>query len=118
MKMSIFWLGWIAAGLIFAGLLWWLLSVENAELELKRSGEEAAGVIAAVASTGATGANSPVVKFRIRVQRSGQPEYEVEVSKAVPPIHSPTVQPGTTLQVWVDRKDPKRIAVRWPWERT
>ncbi|HET7772563.1 MAG TPA: DUF3592 domain-containing protein [Burkholderiaceae bacterium] len=118
MKMSILWLGWIAAGLIFIGLLWWLLAAENAELELKRSGEEAAGVIASVSATGATGANSPVVKFRIRVQRVGQAEYEVEVSKAVPPIHSPAVQPGATLKVWVDRKNPQRIAVSWPWERT
>jgi hypothetical protein len=118
MKMSIFWLGWIAAGLIFVGLVWWLLGVEQDEIKLKKTGEPATAVIVGVASTGATGANSPVVRFRLRVQRKGQVDYEVEVRKAIPPIHSPAVQPGAVLQVWVDPKNPQRVAVAWPWERS
>lgn len=54
----------------------------------------------------------PIVKFSLNVQAGGG-AYLVEIKQAVDPELLARLAPGTTVDVRVDRKNPKKVVISW-----
>lgn len=74
-----------------------------------RAGIDAKGVILAAEQTGSYVNEQPQIAYRIRVERSDRPPYEVE-HRAVTSLTSlAALQPGTILDIKVSPRNPNKI---------
>jgi hypothetical protein len=74
-----------------------------------RAGIDAKGVILSAEQTGTYVNDLPQVAFRIRVERSDQPPYEVEHRAVVSLMSIAALQPGTVLDIKVSPQNPNKI---------
>lgn len=62
--------------------------------------------------TGITGNQDPVVGLQVRVERAGHRPYEATIERSlVSHVRIPPVQPGCRVPVYVDPRDPGRVAL-------
>lgn len=108
-------MGWVA--LLLCGLLSGCavvdrLSGEGEARRIRRVGQSAEALVLAIADTGMTVNDDPIVEFRLRVRPvSGEP-YEVRTRGLVGRLDVPQVQPGAVLPVAIDPADPQKVALR------
>jgi hypothetical protein len=74
-----------------------------------RAGIDAKGVILAAEQTGSYVNEQPQIAFRIRVERSDRPPYEVEHRAVISLMSLAALQPGTILDIKVSPRNPDKI---------
>lgn len=84
--------------------------VEDAR-ELQMNGEAALAKILRIWDTGMTVNNDPVVGFLLEVRRRDQPTYEVRTKLRISRLDIPRIQPGKTIPVRIDPREPTRVAL-------
>jgi hypothetical protein len=55
--------------------------------------------------------NNPQVGMLLEITREGQEPYQAQMTQVVPMIRLPSIQPGTMLEVRIDRNDPAKMAL-------
>ncbi|MEZ5013815.1 MAG: hypothetical protein R2794_05945 [Chitinophagales bacterium] len=80
-------------------------------LEIIKSGEPAMAVILDVWDTGSTVNHNPRVGLLLEIRHSSMVPYEVEVKHNVSKEKLEQLRKGHTLQVKVDARDPKKVAI-------
>ncbi len=84
--------------------------VEDAR-ELQMNGEPALAKILRIWDTGLTINNDPVVGFLLEVRRRDNPTYEVRTKLRISRLDIPRIQPGKTIPVRIDPRDPTRVTL-------
>ena len=80
--------------------------------QIQAVGQPADAVILSIWDTGITLNDDPVVGLSVRVEPSDRPAYEARIEKSVVSrVHIPQVQPGCRVRVFVDPKNPARVAL-------
>jgi hypothetical protein len=74
-----------------------------------RAGIDAKGVILSAKQTGTYVNELPQIAFRIRVEHSDRPPYEVEHRAVVSLMSIAALQPGAVLDIKVSSRNPNRI---------
>jgi len=87
------------------------LSGEREATRIRRVGVSAEAVVLAIADTGVTVNDNPVVDFRLQVRPASGPPYEVRTRGLVGRLDVPRVQPGAVLPVAIDPADPQKVAL-------
>ena len=80
-------------------------------MDIVRSGEPAMAIILHVTETGRTVNHHPRIKLVLEIRHSTMVPYEVELLQNIPREELRNYQPGRTLQVKVDSRDPKKVAI-------
>ena len=80
-------------------------------MDIMRSGEPAMAVILKVWETGRTVDHNPRIGLLLEIRHSTMVPYEVEVKQNIRREELANYRPGRTLQVKVDPRDPKRVAI-------
>lgn len=99
----------IAAGI--GALLWAAFGALYRENALLRSGEPAQARIIAVRDTGVTVNDNPRIELELEVRRAGHPAYQTRTRAVVSRLQAALYQPGMNVDVRVDPKKPKRVAL-------
>ncbi len=84
--------------------------VSNART-LQETGEPAEATIVKIWDTGMTVNDDPVIGFLLDVRPVGKPAYQAETKLRISRVDIPQVQPGAVVQVRIDPKDPKHVAL-------
>lgn len=100
----------LTLGVAFAGY-WFFFRPAFVAMDIIRSGEPAMAIILHVTETGRTVNNHPRVKLVLEIRHSTMVPYEVELLQNVRKEDMRNYQPGRTLQVKVDSRDPKKVAI-------
>ena len=80
--------------------------------EIQGVGRPAEAVVLTIWDTGITVGNDPVVGLSVRVEPADRPSYEARIEKSiVSRVHLPQVQPGKRVPVFVDPRNPARLAL-------
>jgi hypothetical protein len=79
---------------------------------IQATGEQAEATVLEIWDTGITVNDDPVVGLRVRVETGTRAPYEARIEKSrVSRVHIPQVQPGSRVPVFVDPRDPTRVAL-------
>jgi hypothetical protein len=76
-----------------------------------KTGEPATALIKGVRDTGVTINNAPQVELALEVRSKFKPPYEAKVKTLVSRINPNLFQPGMTVAIKVDPKDPQAVAI-------
>lgn len=79
--------------------------------DLQKHGLEAEATIVRVWDTGMTVNEDPVVGLLLDVRVPGSESYQAETKALISRIDVPQFQPGNTIPVVYDPKDPKQVAI-------
>jgi len=106
----------ILMSLVIPGLVIWKLVVplfrRSAEAQaILASGEPGQARVLAIGQTGMTVNDQPEVRMQLEVYLPGRAPYRTEHTAIVSLLAIPRIQPGSMLQVRVDRANPMRLAV-------
>jgi hypothetical protein len=103
----------VAAAVVFNGCaLTNKMSGVSEARAIQKVGEPARGTVLEVWDTGMTLNNDPVIGLRLTVARSGHPPYEAVIKKSpVSRVHIPQFQPGSSVPIRIDPRDPARVAL-------
>ena len=100
----------LTLGVAFAGY-WFFFRPAFVALDIIKSGEPAMAVFIKVWDTGKTINHNPRIGLLLEVRHRMMVPYEVEIRQNVKKEDLKYYQPGRTLQVKVDSKDPKKVAI-------
>ncbi len=100
----------LTLGVAFAGY-WFFFRPAFVAMDIMRSGEPAMAIILKVWETGRTINDHPRIGMLLEIRHSTMVPYEVEVKQNIRKEELRNYQPGRTLQVKVDSKDPKKVAI-------
>ena len=100
----------LSSGVAFAGY-WFFFRPAFVAMDIVRSGEPAMAIILHVTETGRTVNHHPRIKLVLEIRHSTMVPYEVELLQNIPREELRNYQPGRTLQVKVDSRDPKKVAI-------
>jgi len=84
---------------------------EDVNRAVRSTGLPAMATVLAIADSGVTVNDDPVVLFRLRVEAEGRPPWEAETRALVSLLAIPQIQPGAVLPVKFDPLDPSRVAI-------
>jgi len=104
-------LGFLAVALIVGGILYSFMYPEYEQDQLRKTGLPAKGTIISIDDTGNRYNDQPQVKIHLQVQPEGKPKYETDVTMIISPVYLPQFQPGQTVDVKYDAKDPSKVAL-------
>jgi hypothetical protein len=79
--------------------------------QLMQTGIPGQAKILQVWQTGMMINNNPQIGMLLEVTREGAEPYQAEMKQVVPMIRLPSIQPGTILEVRIDRNDPSKMAL-------
>ena len=94
----------------FAGY-WFFFRPAFVALDIMKSGEPAMAIILEVWETGKTVDHNPRIGLLLEIRHRTMVPYEVELKHNVKKEKMRHYQIGRTLQVKVDSKDPKKVAI-------
>ncbi len=100
----------LTAGVAFAGY-WFFFRPAFVAMDIARSGEPAMAIILKVWETGRTINNNPRIGLLLEIRHSTMVPYEVELRQNIRKDDLRNFQPGRTLQVKVDSRDPRKVAI-------
>ncbi len=100
----------LTCGVAFAGY-WFFFRPAFVALNIMKIGEPALAVILEVHETGLKVDHNPRIKLLLEIRRSSMVPYEVELRQNIQKEDLKNYQVGRTLQVKVDSRDPKKIAI-------
>jgi len=79
--------------------------------ELRKIGRPAQAKILEISDTGWTVNDDPVVAFLLEVYPGEQEPYQARTKIVISRVHIPQFQPGATVPVRIDPKNPDRISL-------
>jgi uncharacterized protein DUF3592 len=101
--------------LLCAGLSGCFIANKTAGLsqakELQKTGRPAEALILEISDTGWTLNDDPVVAFLLEVHPDGKQSYQARTKIVISRVHIPQFQPGATVPVRIDPKEPKRVSL-------
>ena len=100
----------------FVGVILWftlrpLLQNMNQRSQILRTGVPASAIIVSLADTGMLVNYQPQVRIGLQVNPANGMPYQTEVTMVVSQLLIPRVQPGMTVPVMIDPKDPSKVAL-------
>ena len=100
----------------FVGVILWftlrpLLQNMNQRSQILRTGVPASAIIVSLADTGMLVNYQPQVRIGLQVNPANGIPYQTEVTMVVSQLLIPRVQPGMTVPVMIDPKDPSKVAL-------
>ncbi len=100
----------LASGVAFAGY-WFFFRPAFVALDIIRSGEPAMAIILKVWETGVTVDHNPRIGLLLEVRHPSMVPYEIELKQNIKRDEFKNYQVGRTLQVKVDTRNPKKVAI-------
>lgn len=100
----------LTAGVAFAGY-WFFFRPAFVALDIIKSGEPAMAIILKVWETGVTVDHNPRLGLLLEIRHSTMVPYEIELRQNVKPDELKNYQVGRTLQVKVDSRNPRKVAI-------
>jgi len=100
----------LSSGVAFAGY-WFFFRPALIALDVMRSGQPAMAIILKVSETGRLVNHNPRLKLLLEIRHSAMVPYEVEVYQNIPKEELHNFQPGRTLQVKIDSRNPRKVAI-------
>ena len=100
----------LTTGVAFAGY-WFFFRPAFVALDIARKGEPDMAIILQVWETGRTVNDNPRIKLLLEIRHSTMVPYEVEVRQNIAKDDMRLYQPGRTLQVKVDSRNPRKVAI-------
>ncbi|MCB1905927.1 MAG: hypothetical protein KDH15_01035 [Rhodocyclaceae bacterium] len=110
---------WLLVGVVIALLVGAIVFGQlggDGDSRLRRDGVAASGRVVEARQTGSWVNNNPVVELSLDVDSGGK-RYRAALSTMVPQVNLAAVQPGATLRLRVDPKDPQHLVLDEPWAR-
>jgi hypothetical protein len=104
---------WVAVSLLLVVIYSVVGRRAKAARRLRQEGIPGRATILEMTQTGTYVNEQPMVKFRLRIEATGVPAYEVEERMVVPLIALGTLTSGQPLTVYIDREDHKRFTIDW-----
>lgn len=101
----------LALGIAFIGY-WFFFRPAFVALNILKTGEPAMAIILKVWDTGIKVNHHPRIGLLLEIRHNTMVPYEVEVKQNVKEEEMNFYQPGRTLQVKIDSRDPKKIAIQ------
>lgn len=104
------------ASFAFVGVILWftlrpLLQNMNQRGQILQTGIPAMATIVSLADTGMLVNYQPQVRIGLQVNPPNGAPYQTEVTMVVSQLMIPRVQPGMTVPVKIDSKDPSKVAI-------
>lgn len=81
--------------------------------QLMATGTPGKATVKGLTDTGTLVNFQPQLVLDLEVSVEGKDPYPVQLSAAIPQMHIPVVQPGSTIGVRVDPNDPSSVAIDW-----
>ncbi|MBC8045538.1 MAG: hypothetical protein H7Y00_01945 [Fimbriimonadaceae bacterium] len=100
----------LTAGVAAAGY-WFFFRPAFVEMDIMKAGEPAMAIILKVWETGITIDHNPRIGMRLEIRTQNKVPYEVEVKHNVKKDSLKMFQTGRTLNVKIDSRDPKKVAI-------
>jgi len=100
----------LTAAVAFAGY-WFFFRPAFVAMDVMKSGEPAMAIILEVWETGLTVDRNPRIRLLLEIRHSTMVPYEVELKHNIRKEEFRYYQKGRTLQVKVDSRDPKKVAI-------
>lgn len=100
----------LTLGVAFAGY-WFFFRPALVAIDIMQSGEPAMAIILKVWETGRAINDHPRIGMLLEIRHSAMVPYEVEIRHNIRKDEMRNYQAGRTLQVKVDSKDPKKVAI-------
>ena len=100
----------LTSGVAFAGY-WFFFRPAFVALNIMQIGEPAMAIILEMHETGLTVDHNPRIKLLLEIRHSSMVPYEVELKQNIKKDELKNYQVGRTLQVKVDSRDPKKVAI-------
>ncbi len=102
----------ILSALLIAFCLWFFFGKEVRRYRIQRTGVPARATILEVRSTGIkVNVFYPQIELLLEVQPENGEPYRVKTRCLIDQVDIPVYQPGNVIDVTVDPKNPKRVAV-------
>jgi hypothetical protein len=79
--------------------------------QLQTHGQQAKAKVLVITDTRSRINNNPVVDLQFSVMTEDGQSYAASLRTAISPVDLPRYQPGMTVDLVVDRKDPQRVAL-------
>ena len=79
--------------------------------ELQKIGRPAEALILQISDTGWTLNDDPVVDFLLEVHPEKEQPYQARTKLVISRVHIPQFQPGATVPVRIDPKNPERVSL-------
>ncbi len=100
----------LCCGVGFAGY-WFFFRPAFVAMDVMKSGEPAMAIILEVWETGKTVDHNPRIGLLLEIRHRSMVPYEVEIKHNITREELQNYRKGRTLQVKVDSKDPKKVAI-------
>lgn len=100
----------LICGVAFAGY-WFFFRPAFVAMDVMRSGEPAMAIILEVWETGLTVDSNPRIGLLLEIRHSAMVPYEIELKHNIRKDDLRFFQKGRTLQVKVDSRNPKKVAI-------
>ncbi|MBC8173421.1 MAG: hypothetical protein H7X71_05880 [Chitinophagales bacterium] len=100
----------LAATVAYAGY-WFFFRPAFVAMDIMKQGEPAMAIILKVWETGITVNHNPRIGLKLEIRSQNKVPYEVEVKHNVKKDFMNMFQPGRTLNVKIDSRNPKKIAI-------